>query len=133
MFSLNLVKSGTHSVNETDLLLSLTLATKHAANISSSALRSRPHRVAGALRILCDRVDNSRRLAAIGAVCVLATALGAVDTLLANHVAQGLQHAAFADLSGGEVVHAVLKRINLFDAGDLGLVELACSLNQHLN
>ena len=55
---------------------------------------------------------------------VLALALGAVDALPGGHVADGLGEATLPDLAGDEVVDAVLKGIDLLDAGDLGLVEV---------
>jgi hypothetical protein len=39
-----------------------------------------------------------------------------------------LKQAAFANLASDEVVDAVLECIDLFDASDLGLVEVLCSV-----
>lgn len=59
----------------------------------------------------------------VAALVVLALALGAVDTLLGNHIANGLEETALTDLAGGEVVHAILESVDLLDTGDLALIE----------
>lgn len=59
----------------------------------------------------------------VAALVILALALGAVDALLGDHIANGLEETALADLAGSEVVHAVLESVDLLDAGDLALVE----------
>lgn len=58
------------------------------------------------------------------ALLVLAAALSAVEAFLGEQVADGLEEATLADLAGNGVVDAVLQRVNLLDARDLGLVEL---------
>jgi hypothetical protein len=52
---------------------------------------------------------------------------GAVGTLLGGEVADGLEQATLAKLTGSEAVDAVLDLVDLVDTGDLGLVEVFCS------
>jgi len=55
---------------------------------------------------------------------ILALSLGTVDTLLGHHIANRLQQPALADLARDKAVNAVLKGVDLFDAGHFALVEL---------
>ena len=131
------------------LTLTLLLPTPHAPDISTSTLQSTtdvPTRALGTARssiasALCTTGDSLsgtfraahgrvRNAAAVGAAVVFAAALCAVNALLAESVADGLQQATFADLAGGEVVDAVLEVVDLVDAGDFGLVEAVCPSRQ---
>lgn len=101
--------------------------TKHATDVASSALRTRPHRVACTLRVLGHWINDRSCLSTIRTIGVFTTTLGTVDAFLARHVADRLQQTALANLAGDEAVHAVLQGIDLFDAGDFGFVESACA------
>ena len=59
-------------------------------------------------------------------VLVLAAALGAVDALLGESVANALQSASLAKLASDEVVDVALGLVDGLDAGDFGLVEGVC-------
>ena len=64
---------------------------------------------------------------------VLAAALGTVDALLGESIANALQSTAFAELTADEVVHVALGLVDGLDAGDLGLVEgVCCSIDVSL-
>lgn len=111
-------------VNEAPLLLP---TTKQSTNVTPSRLAAVDEATADLLAPLGERIDNTPRGARrVAPAVVLALALGAVDALLGDCVADGLQQAVLAKLAGDEVVDAVLELVDLLDAGDLGLVEGVC-------
>lgn len=111
-------------VNEAPLLLP---TTKQPTDITPSRLSAVDEPTADLLAPLSERVDYTPRGARrVAPAVVLALALSAVDALLGDGVADGLQQAVLAKLAGDEVVDAVLERVDLLDAGDLGLVEGVC-------
>lgn len=59
-------------------------------------------------------------------VLVLAAALGAVDALLGESVANALQSTTLAKLAANEVVDTILGLVDGLDAGNFGLVESVC-------
>lgn len=111
-------------VNEAPLLLP---TTKQSTDVTPSRLAAVDEAPSNLLAALSERVDNTPRGAGcIAPAVILALALGAVDALLGDCVADGLQQAVLAKLAGDEVVDAVLELVDLLDAGDLGLVEGVC-------
>lgn len=112
------------------LVLLLAAQPQHAARALQSAL----HAASNLLPAGRDAADNSipalsdrsGRGGDVAALVVAALALGAVDALLGRHIADGLGEAALADLTGDEVVDAVLEGVDLLYACDFGLVEVFC-------
>ena len=95
------------------------------AHPASTITNSPRHGLAASPRLAARRLgpagDGAGR--AVRPLVVLAAALGAVDALLGQGVADGLQHAALAHLAADEVVDAVLGFVDGLEAGDFGLVE----------
>lgn len=90
-----------------------------------------PNSAANSLTAIDDStscVIHGRRtgdiLGCVATLVVFALSLGTVDALLGGHISDGLEETALADLTGGEVVDAVLESIDLFDARYFCLVEV---------
>lgn len=104
-------------------------AAKQPADVATGRLATVDEAPADLHAPLGERVDDAPRGAGrIGPTVVLALALGAVDALLGDGVADGLQQAVLAELAGHEVVDAVLQLVDLLDARHLGLVEGVCGV-----
>lgn len=113
------------------LLGLLVAAAEHASNVAAGTLDAVSGTVGDALGAVSNTGDGAVHSTSAGDVgggvttaVVLALAFGAVDALLGGEVADGLEKTALADLTGGEVVDAVLEGVDLLDAGDLCLVKV---------
>lgn len=108
--------------------LALLAATpKQAAHGPADALPALHQAGADLLPALGDGVDDgARRPGRIAPVLVLALALGAVDALFREGVADGLEEAVLADLAGDEAVDAILEVVDLLVARNLGLAQGVC-------
>lgn len=79
--------------------------------------------------LFLSTTEHTPNSAHIAPLIILSAALGTVDTLLGNGVADGLAEAAFAELTANGLVDAVLELVHAFDVGDFGVVKLLCRSN----
>jgi hypothetical protein len=119
---------GIISPASTSLLLLLTLTTtKHASNVTPSALRASCNTARTALHSIRSTLAIATQwaLSLDGlALFILAAAFSTIDTLFGDGVTEGLCDSSFANLAADEAVHTVLEVVDLGYACDFGLVEV---------
>lgn len=121
------------------LLFATTLptTTKHATDVSTSRLGTRPDRAAHALRSTGDgfttrfgrigyRVRDAGSRAPVRATVVFAPAFSSVDAFLGHSVANRLQHAALPKLSAHSTIHPILQLVHRLNTSDLRFVQRIC-------
>lgn len=109
------------------VLITTATKTKSTTNALGTAGHTTRHTAADGL----SAVNDTRRGVAHGllsgnvaSIITLPSPLGSSGALLGGEVADGLRETALAELSGREVVDAVLQLVDLVDASDFRLVEV---------